>query len=127
MASALAGLRVLIFEDEALIAMMAEDMLADLGCVVVDVVGSVRRGLAIATDTARPLDGAVLDVNLGGEQVYPVAEALAARGVPFIFATGYDASSISRSFAHVPVLPKPYQAQALEQRLISALGARPAP
>ena len=126
MTSPLSGLRVLIVEDEALVAMMAEDMLSDLGCVVVDVAGTVSQGLAIAGDDSRQVDTAVLDVNLGGETVYPVAEALKARGVPFIFATGYAPSSISRSFAHVPVLAKPYRLDALEERLVSAIEPRPA-
>ena len=96
----LLGLRVLVVEDEALVAMQLEDMLDELGCVVVDVAGTVSRGVALAADAAVALDGAILDVNLGGEKVYPVAERLAARGVPFVFCTGYGVAGIATHFAH---------------------------
>lgn len=126
MTHALSGLRLLIVEDEMMVAMMVEDILADLGCVVVDVAGTLARGLALATDPQVALDGAILDVNLGGDKVYPVAEALEARGVPFIFATGYGIAGIAESFSHVPALPKPYNAQVLERMLATALGRGPA-
>ncbi len=114
----LSGLRVLLVEDEAMVAMMVEDMLTDLGCVVVDVAGTVSRGLALAGDEAVELDGAILDVNLGGEKVYPIAEALATRGVPFIFSTGYSLAGIASAYAHVPILPKPYEQEDLEEQLV---------
>jgi CheY-like chemotaxis protein len=122
MTAMLTGLRLLIVEDEAMVAMMVEDMLADLGCVVVDVAGTLSRGLALVADGDLALDGAILDVNLGGEKVYPVAEALAARGIPFIFATGYGIAGIAEDFSHIPALAKPYEARALEMMLASALG-----
>ena len=121
----LRGLRLLVVEDEALIAMMLEDMLADLGCIVADVAGTLDTGLARAADAALSVDGAILDVNLGGECVYPVAERLASRGVPFVFCTGYGLSGLTPDFAHVPTLAKPYQTRDLESLLTSALvGAR---
>ena len=116
----LTGLRVLVVEDEAMVAMMIEDMLSDLGCVVMDVAGTVSRGVALANDLDLALDGAILDINLGGEKVYPVAEALAARRVPFIFSTGYSAAGVVAKFAHVPILAKPYERPELEHELISA-------
>ncbi len=119
----LTGLRLLIVEDEALVAMMLEDMLESLGCVVVQVAGSVTQGLALAGDDTIDLDAAVLDVNLGGEKVYPVAEMLTAHGVPFIFSTGYGLAGIAPGFAGVPALAKPFPAQALEAALLSVLGA----
>jgi CheY-like chemotaxis protein len=119
--AALAGRRLLIVEDEALVAMMLEDMLSDLGCVVVDVAGSVARGLALVGDATIDLDAAVLDVNLGGEKVYPVAEKLAVSGVPFIFSTGYGAAGIASGFAGIPALAKPFNVQALEAALVSVL------
>ncbi len=125
MTDALNGVRLLLVEDEAMVAMMVEDLLADLGCVVVDVAGTLSRGLALASDAGLPIDGAILDVNLGGEKVYPVAEALAARGIPFIFATGYGIAGISETFSHVPALAKPYEQRALERMLTSALGLHP--
>ena len=117
----LAGRRLLIVEDEALVAMMLEDMLAGLGCVVVDVAGSVSRGLAAVEDAAADLDAAVLDVNLGAEKVYPVAERLAAGGAPFIFATAYGVAGIAPDFARIPALAKPFSAAALEAALVSVL------
>ena len=117
----LAGRRLLIVEDEALVAMMLEDMLATLGCVVVDVAASVSRGLAAVEQSQ--LDAAVLDINLGAEKVYPVAERLAAGGVPFIFATAYGVAGIAPDFARVPALAKPFGAAALEAALVSVLRA----
>lgn len=120
----LAGLRLLLVEDEAMVAMLVEDMLTDLGCVVVEVAGTVSRGVALASDGTLPLDGAILDVNLGGEKVYPVAEALAARDVPFVFSTGYGMAGISDAFSHVPVLSKPYDIRVLQQALTSKIAPR---
>jgi len=122
MTTALNGLRLLIVEDEAMVAMMVEDMLEDLGCVVVDVAGTLSRGLALVADPGLDLDGAILDVNLGGDKVYPVAEALTARGIPFIFATGYGIGGIAETFSHVPALAKPYETRALQEMLTAALG-----
>jgi CheY-like chemotaxis protein len=122
-ADPLSGLRLLVVEDEALVAMQLEDMLGELGCVVVDVAGTVSRGVALAADAEVRLDGAILDVNLGGEKVYPVAERLAERGVPFVFCTGYGLSGISGEFAHVPTLAKPYDAKELRDLLVSGLAA----
>lgn len=120
-ASPLSGLRLLVVEDEAMVAMMLEDMLADLGCVVAGSAGDISRGLAFAADDALALDAAVLDINLGGEKVFPVAERLVTRGVPFIFATGYGRDGLLGAFSHTPVLSKPFDHRALEAALISAL------
>jgi CheY-like chemotaxis protein len=99
------GLKVLLVEDEGLVAMTMEDMLEDLGCEVVGSFGAVSPALAwLAED--HEFDGALLDVNLGGEMVYPVADALIARGAPFVFTTGYGASPDPR-YAAVPVASKP--------------------
>ena len=107
------GLKVLLVEDEGLVAMMMEDFLADLGCEVVGSCDSVRSAMAWLEAATDPLDGAVLDVNLGGDLVYPVAEILAARGVPFAFATGYGALPDSR-FGGAPVLNKPVSLEKLD-------------
>ena len=125
-AAVLAGLRMLIVEDEAMVAMMLEDQLMELGCIVVGVAGSVSEGLA-KIETAAP-DAAVLDVNLGGgEKVFPVAEKLTERGVPFIFATGYGLAGIAPDFARTPTLAKPYSPQALEAMLASVMEAAKRP
>ncbi len=117
----LAGRRLLLVEDEAMVAMMVEDMLSELGCVVVGVAGTVSRGLALADDPDLRIDGAVLDINLGGETVYPVADALKARGVPFIFSTGYSTAGVKADYTNVPILAKPYQQDTLAERLTLAL------
>ena len=91
-----------------MIAMMMEDMLTDLGCVVVDVAGTLAQALSRIDDMADGLDGAILDVNLGGgEKVYPAADALALRGVPFIFATGYGLGALDQRYSQTQVLAKP--------------------
>jgi CheY-like chemotaxis protein len=118
-ADPLSGFRVLVVEDEALVAMELEDMLEELGCVVVGVAGTVSRGISIAANPGLEIDGAILDVNLGGEKVYPVAERLSARGVPFVFCTGYGLSGISRAFANVPTIAKPYSQTQLHDLLVS--------
>jgi CheY-like chemotaxis protein len=97
--------KVLLVEDEGLVAMTMEDMLEDLGCDVVGSFGSVAAALDWLAGEPE-LDGALLDVNLGGEMVFPVADVLIARGVPIIFATGYGASPDDR-YASTPVAAKP--------------------
>jgi CheY-like chemotaxis protein len=120
----LSGLRLLVVEDEALVAMALEDMLGDFGCVVVDVAGTLARGVALAEKLA--IDGAILDINLGGEKVFPVAERLAGRGVPFVFCTGYGCAGLPADFATAPTLAKPYNQGQLYDLLISGLTARSA-
>jgi CheY-like chemotaxis protein len=114
--------RLLLVEDEMMVAMMVEDLLDDLGYVVVEVAGTLSRGLALVADPNLALDGAILDVNLGGDKVYPIAEALTAKGIPFIFATGYGIAGIAEPFSHVPALTKPYDPHVLEQTLDALFG-----
>ncbi len=105
--------KILILEDEGLVALTMEDILEDLGCEIVGSFGGV--GPALAWLEGRPeLDGALLDVNLGGEMVYPVADVLIARGVPIIFATGYGASPDPR-YGAIPVAAKPVTGSRLAQ------------
>ena len=120
-ATPLSGLRLLVVEDEMLVALALEEMLGDFGCVVVDVAGTLDRGLALAGELT--LDGAILDINLGGEKVFPVAERLAERGVPFVFCTAYGTAALPPSFAKSPTLTKPYNEQRLRSLLISSLVA----
>jgi CheY-like chemotaxis protein len=115
------GLRILIVEDEPLVAMLIEDMLENLGIIVAGVARTLSQGLAMAGDETLEFDGAVLDVNLGGEQVFPIAERLAARDAPFIFATAYGPAGIIKSFAHRPTLTKPYGPTALATTLTAAV------
>jgi CheY-like chemotaxis protein len=120
--ASLTGLRLLVVEDEAMVAMMIEDLLEAFGCVVVDVAGTLARGLVIARDEQLRLDGAILDINLGGEKVYPIAACLRARNVPFVFSSGYGLSGVEAAFADVPTLAKPYQPEDLENILVDAIG-----
>ena len=111
----LAGRRILIVEDEALVSMVIEEALKDLGCDVVGPVGTRDQALALAE--AEALDGALLDVNLGGEPVYPVADALSSRGIPFVFVTGYGEKGIAARYAQAPTLVKPFQLATVETLL----------
>jgi DNA-binding response OmpR family regulator len=118
--SQLNGLRVLIVEDEALIAMMAEDMIDSLGCTVAGLAATV-------TDAHKALgtidfDVAVLDVNLNGTTSMALAVALKDRGTPFAFTTGYGADGIDPEHLDMPVLTKPYSIADLEAALITCAG-----
>jgi CheY-like chemotaxis protein len=109
------GLRLLVAEDDALVSILLEDMLAELGCAVVGAAANVPAALEIARTGG--IDGAILDVNLGGESIDPVADELAARALPFLFVTGYGASGVPSRFAGAPVLQKPFQLPMLKQAL----------
>jgi CheY-like chemotaxis protein len=116
----LCGRRILIVEDDMLIRLTLEDMLVDLGCESVSA-GTIEQALGLI-DT-QTFDAATLDVNLGGISGYPVADALAARGVPFVFSTGYGAHFLRGGYEKRPILKKPFAYQELAQiltRLISA-------
>ena len=104
--------RVMIVEDEALVALVLADQLTELGLSVVGPCSSVAEAKAIADKG--DFEAALLDVNLGGELVYPVADLLSARGIPFVFVTGYGRESIDRRFANAPVLEKPVELASLQ-------------
>lgn len=111
--------RVLVVEDEVIVAMLIEDMLNDLGYQVVALTTHLDEALTFAR--TMPVDLAVLDVNLNGQQSYPVADALHARGVPFVFATGYGSKILPSPYASVPTLQKPFQITDL-QRVLDMVG-----
>jgi two-component SAPR family response regulator len=120
----LAGLRVFVVEDEALVLLTLEDMLADLGCRVVVSVQQVEEALRLALDVT--VDVALLDVNVGGTRIDPVAHVFATRGIPIVFVTGYEASSLppsppGASDGAVRVA-KPFQPADLERGILQALG-----
>ena len=102
----LQGRRILIAEDEYFIADELSFALEGVGAEMMGPVASVKGGLHLLATEAVP-DAASLDVNLGGEKVYPLADALIARGVPFVFMTGYDQASIPASYAHIGCVEKP--------------------
>jgi CheY-like chemotaxis protein len=120
--STLKAARVLVVEDEMLVAALLEDRLEALGCQVIGPAPGVAEALKLLDD--EQVDAAVLDVNLGGEMVFPVADALAERGIPFIFATAYGAAGVAARHSRRTVLDKPYQDRALEHALHSALLGR---
>lgn len=108
-------LRALIVEDEAIIAMMIEDMIVDLGHEVAASAGNVADAAAKAENLA--IDFAVLDVNLDGQPTFKVAEILVRRGIPFVFATGYGATALTAQWSHAPTLQKPFQMRDLADAL----------
>lgn len=112
--------RVLVVEDESLIAMLVEDGLETLGYEVVGPVGTVDAALRIVEQMQ--FDLALLDINLGGKQSFPIAEALEARGIPYVFLTGYDKSSLPPAFQHRFGLQKPFRMSALRQALENLQG-----
>ena len=101
------GRRLLIVEDDYLIAADLAGSLEDLGVKVIGPAGSVEDALDLVESDGGQLDGAVLDVNLRDQRVYPVAQALAERGIPFVFTTGYDAVAIPEAYASTPRCEKP--------------------
>jgi len=117
----LEGLRVLVVEDESLIGMLAEDLLEQLGCRMVGLVSSVGKALELAKSAE--LDLALLDVDIGGEPVYPVASALLKRGVPFLFMSGYG--GLEEPWRGRPIVQKPFDLDQLRREIERALGAKP--
>ena len=115
----LKGLRVLVVENEALVALQLEDMLADLGCAIIGPASRVCQALDLLG--GQVVDAAVLDLNVAGELVYPVADALARRGLPYIFATGYGASGLIGPYRSRPVLQKPFLQSQLRQAMLDSL------
>ncbi len=112
---------MLVVEDEALVAMFVEDMLTAMGCIVVDVAGTLERGLALVDSSAVAIDAAILDVNLGGTKVFPIADRLDRLGVPFVFATGYGPAGMEPRYAGHAIIAKPFRREALESLLVATL------
>lgn len=119
------GRRVLIVEDESLVAMLLETILSDLGCEIVGPESNIDDGL-LAITNAGALDAALLDVNVAGQEIFPVAEALKARGVPFVFSTGYGASGLPEHWRDNPTVQKPFTEGAIRDALMTALNIQAA-
>jgi CheY-like chemotaxis protein len=109
---------ILVVEDEMLVAMLLEGMLRDLGHRVVK---AARVGKALDLVASEAIDFAILDINLAGEPSYRVAEQLRLRGIPFVFASGYDPSSLPADFHDIAVLRKPYMAFDVQQLFTTAI------
>ncbi len=116
------GMKVFIVEDESLVAMQLEDMLADIGCEVIGLAMKIERAL----DTIERLPAiqiAILDVNIGGHKVYPVAARLRERGIPLVFATGYGREGVESEWQCYPILQKPYTTEQVELAIETASAA----
>ena len=110
-----AGKRVLVVEDELMIRMLLQDMLTDLGHTLAGEAGRIEDALALAKESE--FDLAILDVNLNGQPISPVVEILVARGLPFVFATGYGQRGVPEPYRRTPTLQKPFQADALARAI----------
>ncbi|HUC70896.1 MAG TPA: response regulator [Stellaceae bacterium] len=122
MTATLRGLKVLIVEDEYLIASLIEQMLEAAGCVISGSIPRVAEAIEAARETE--CDVALLDVNLVGKQVYQVAEQLAERGIPFLFLSGYAQDVLPSGFAERPWLRKPFKRSELYQALSNLIEQR---
>jgi CheY-like chemotaxis protein len=116
----LEGARALIVEDEAIIAMTAEDMLDQLGCVTIASVSTLAEAMAAAERGG--FDFALLDVNLNGSESLPVATLLKKAGLPFVFTTGYGAVIRGEDHSDAPLVTKPYRTKDLAAAITTALG-----
>ena len=117
------GRRILIVEDESLVAMLLETILEDMGCTPVGPIASVAEALALLSDPGlEGIDAALLDVNVAGHEVFPVAEALATRGTPFVFSTGYGQGGLPDRWRDHPTIQKPFTEAAVQQALMNAVG-----
>jgi CheY-like chemotaxis protein len=117
---ALDGTRVLLVEDEAIIAMTAEDMLEELGCETAAIASTLAEALEAVGTVG--FDCALLDINLNGAESLPVAARLRAMGRPFVFTTGYGSAGTGPDYRDVPLVTKPYQLADLEKAILAALG-----
>ena len=115
----LTGRRILVVEDEAIIALLMEQVLLDAGATVLGPAYSLADALAMLA--ANKPDAAVLDMNLNGFSAAPVADSFAARGIPFVVVTGYDKSAVPLRHAGMPVLDKPYDPDELVAVLVTLL------
>jgi len=117
-----AGKLVLVVEDELMIRMLLQDMLADLGHTLAGEAGRIDEAIALAKDGE--FDLAILDVNLNGQPISPVVEILVARGLPFVFATGYGQRGVPEPYRQTPTLQKPFQVDALARAIEAAAPGR---
>jgi CheY-like chemotaxis protein len=117
------GLRVIVVEDDSLICLLFEDMLSDLGCKVVGTACDLKRATELA-QRDDSVDVAILDVNLGGQVVFPVADILCRRGIPIVFATGLGADGLPPDWQGHCSIQKPMTAATLAKALGRAIGVQ---
>ena len=110
-----AGTRFLVVEDETLIAVLIEDALLEMGCEITGLVGKLDAAMHLAD--IGEFDAAILDVTIRGGKIYPVAERLVARGIPFAFASGYGDWALPESLRNRPRLMKPFTLTALQEQV----------
>lgn len=122
--SRLVGLRVFAVEDESIVAMQLEDILADLGCDLVELAMRLPKALRTLDDDPA-IDAAVLDVNIAGEKIYPVAARLRERGIPIVFATGYGRGGLEPEWQDCEVIQKPYTEAQIADALARAIHEAP--
>jgi CheY-like chemotaxis protein len=114
------GLRVLLVEDEIMVALLVETMLTELGHRVVGPIARLDQGLDAAQ--GEMLDVAVLDVNINGGEAYPIADVLSARGIPFVFVTGYGQGGLRPGYGHCRTVAKPYLSKDLQAAIEAVRG-----
>jgi CheY-like chemotaxis protein len=119
--AALEGLRVLVVEDEVMVSLELQDILLELGCGIAGAAGRLREARALAHEA--DCDLAVLNIDLCGDRADDVADLLAARGVPFIFATGYGEERIAERHRSAPLVEKPYTSELLRRALLDIVPA----
>jgi CheY-like chemotaxis protein len=119
MKSSFSGFRILVVEDEMIVVWILEDMLTELGCTIVGPVSRVNRALTVMEVEA--FDAALLDINLNGEKSYPIANALAAKGTPFAFSSGYNKDTLPAKYQVFPMLQKPFNLSSLSAMLTELL------
>ena len=112
-AAFLAGRRILVVEDDYLVAQVLIDLLERAGAEVLGPIGWIDEALAMVADPGLHVDGAILDVNLHGAKSYPIAEALAARSIPCVFTSGYGADALDPSYRDWPRCEKPFNQDTL--------------
>ena len=121
MSEGLTGRRILVVEDESLVAMLLETILEDMGAIPVGAISTVDEALVVVADDPL-LDAALLDVNVAGKLVFPVAEALRAKGIPFVFSTGYGEGGLPDHWRGQSTIQKPFTEDAVKSALYRALG-----